>query len=175
VNTRREQAAETRLGTQSLDIMKFVNSRESTTPAELGAHLGIDNKVGGTLLGRLHDAGYIAKPSRGTYAPVCVESVENPGQGVDHSPGNSSLSTDSTPDNVRPLFIDTGADPMSRDRQKIAPPFRVIAATVDYRCPDCDNDIRQHQDGFGMWRLDVLHDDTCPTYRRLQATGQRPE
>jgi hypothetical protein len=112
VNTRREQSAESKLGAQSLDIMKFVNSRESTTPAELGAHLGIDNKVAGTLLGRLHDAGYIAKPSRGTYAPVpveSVESVENPGQGVDRSPGNSSLSTDSTPDNVRPLFIDAGA------------------------------------------------------------------
>ena len=113
VNTRREQAVETRLGTQSLDIMKSVNSRESTTPAELADHLGIDNKVAGTLLGRLHDAGYIAKPSRGTYAPVCVESVEsveNTGQGIDRSPGNSSLSTDSTPDNVRPLFIDAGAE-----------------------------------------------------------------
>jgi hypothetical protein len=47
---------------------------------------------------------------------------------------------------------------MSRDHRKIPPPF-------DYRCPDSDNDIRLHQDVYGVWRLDVLHDDTCPWYR----------
>ena len=58
---------------------------------------------------------------------------------------------------------------MSRaERRKIPPPFRAIAGTVDYRCPDCDNDIRLHQDEYGVWRLDILHDDTCPWYRAYE-------
>ena len=60
----------------------------------------------------------------------------------------------------------------SPDRRKIPPLFRAIAATVDYRCPDCDNDIRLHQDEYGVWRLDIMHDDACPTYRRLRAEGR---
>jgi hypothetical protein len=52
------------------------------------------------------------------------------------------------------------------ERRKIPPPFRAIAVTVDYRCPDCDNDVRLHQDERGVWRLDVMHDDTCPWLKR---------
>jgi hypothetical protein len=112
VNTRREQAVETNLGTQSLDIVKFVNSRDRTTPAELAEHLKIDNRIAGTLLGRLHDGGYIAKLSRGVYAPAgveSVESVENAGQDADRSPANSTLSTLSPPNNVVSMFGDGGS------------------------------------------------------------------
>jgi hypothetical protein len=110
LESRREQAAtESKLGSQSLDAMKFVNSRESTSPAELSKHLGIDNRVAGNLLARLHDGGYIDKPHRGAYAPVpdeSDESDENPGQVADSSPGNSLLSSDSSPDDVGPLWGD---------------------------------------------------------------------
>lgn len=96
LDTRREQAAtESKLGSQSLDAMQFVNSRESTSPADLAKHLGIDNKVAGNLLARLNDGGYIDKPHRGTYAPIADESDEsdeNTGQDDESSPGNSSLS-----------------------------------------------------------------------------------
>lgn len=44
VTTRAEEAQQSRLGSQSLDAMKFVNSRQTTTPAELAEHLGIDRK-----------------------------------------------------------------------------------------------------------------------------------
>jgi hypothetical protein len=58
---------------------------------------------------------------------------------------------------------------MSFDPRKIPPPFRDSLEILDYRCPDCDSDIRLRQDEHGVWRLDILHDDTCPTYRRLNA------
>jgi hypothetical protein len=100
VRTRAEAAQQSRLGTQSLDAMKFVNSRPTTTPAELAAHLGIDNRVAGNLLGRLADAGYIAKPSRGTYTPTTDESGESgesPGQPALPLPAVSPLSPLSSP------------------------------------------------------------------------------
>ena len=40
VATRAEETQQSRLGSQSLDAMKYVNSRSTTTPAELAAHLG---------------------------------------------------------------------------------------------------------------------------------------
>lgn len=100
VNTRREQAVENKLGTTNLDALKFVNSREATTPAELADHLGISNQVAGNALKRLHDGGYIDKPARGTYAPTADESDESdesPGQGNMPPPADSSLSSDSSP------------------------------------------------------------------------------
>ena len=54
-----------------------MNTRTATTPADLAAYLGTDNKTAGTILGRLLDGGYIAKPHRGTYAQVRIESVES--------------------------------------------------------------------------------------------------
>ena len=88
VRTRAEAEQQSRLGSQSLDAVKFVNARSSTTPAELAAHLRIDNRLAGNLLARLAEAGYIDKPSRGTYTPISSgengdesgESSENAGQ-----------------------------------------------------------------------------------------------
>lgn len=49
--------------------------------------------------------------------------------------------------------------------------FRAFAAA--YRCPDCLSDTAQPvPDAFGVWHIDVHHDDTCPTYRRLKAEGR---
>lgn len=109
VDTRREQAAEIKLGTRSLDVVKFVNARSETTPADLAAHLGIDNKTAGDQLGRLVEQGYITKVRRGTYAPLGAESAETAetaGQRENLLPANSALSTDSAP-NVTPLFTTT--------------------------------------------------------------------
>lgn len=84
ISTRAEAAKQSRLGNRSLDAMRFVNSRETTTPAELADHLGIDNRVAGNLLASLTDGGYIAKLSRGTYARMgsgeTGESSESAGQ-----------------------------------------------------------------------------------------------
>lgn len=108
VNTRRERASENKLGTRSLDAMKFVNGRETTTPAELASHLGTDNRQAAVLLGRLHEDGHIDKQSRGVYVRVVSDvSVVTPGQSANPSPGNTPLTTDSTdfpPTNVTPLF-----------------------------------------------------------------------
>ena len=65
VDTRRERAAESKLGDRKLDAIKFVNSRNSTTPAELAEHLDIDNKIAGTRLRELFEAGHIARPRHG--------------------------------------------------------------------------------------------------------------
>lgn len=89
VTTRRQQAAETKLGNQSLDAVTFVDSRETTAPADLAAHLKIDNQAAGKLLGRLHDGGYIDKLHRGTYASLdgkSGKSRKNQGQTDSGSP-----------------------------------------------------------------------------------------
>ena len=68
VRTRAEEEAQrSRLGTRSLDALAFVASRETTTPKDLAAHLGIDHQVTGKLLGRLADTDHIAKSQRGVY------------------------------------------------------------------------------------------------------------
>lgn len=51
------------------------------------------------------------------------------------------------------------------ERRKLPPVLR----NIDYRCPDCDNDVRIRQDEHGIWRLQVLHDDTCPWLARYNA------
>jgi AAA domain len=112
VNTRREQAAETNLnlGTRSLDAVKFVNSRETTSPAELGLHLKIDNKLAGNTLRDLANGGYVVKLMRGIYAPVSGETRES-GENAGHpSPANSLLSPLSPPNNVVPMFGDEDDD-----------------------------------------------------------------
>lgn len=76
--TEAQNRRETRnLGDRLLGALKFVNSRPSTTPADLAKHLGIDNKLAGTALSKLYAADRIAKPSHGTYAPVSGESGES--------------------------------------------------------------------------------------------------
>lgn len=71
VDTRRTEAANAKaLGDRSLDALKYVNSRTSTSPADLAEHLGIDNKIAGNLLGKLLDRDAIAKASRGQYQPL---------------------------------------------------------------------------------------------------------
>lgn len=109
IATRAEEAQQSRLGAQSLDAMKFVNSRSATTPAELSAHLRIDGRIAGNLLARLADSGYIDKPSRGIYIPIrgdeSGESGETPGQGAPRLAADSSLSSDSSP-----LFDTPGYD-----------------------------------------------------------------
>lgn len=93
--TSRSERDQNRLGDRSLDAMRFVNSREATTPADLAEHLKIDGRVAGNLLARLTDGGYITKPRRGTYGPgESGETGESPGQAL---PGNSPLSLLSPP------------------------------------------------------------------------------
>lgn len=59
------------LGDRSLDAIAFVNSRPlGTRPSDLATHLGISGNDAGTYLRRLHDAGRIAKRTRGVYTPL---------------------------------------------------------------------------------------------------------
>lgn len=53
------------------------------------------------------------------------------------------------------------------ERRKLPPAVRAVAD--GYRCPDCDNSTRVSLDQSGMWRLDVLHDDTCPWFSAYEA------
>ncbi|QZT54612.1 AAA family ATPase [Mycolicibacterium austroafricanum] len=107
VDTRRERSAENRLGDRKLDTIKFVNSRETTTPSDLAAHLGISDQIAGTRLAELYNADIIAKPKRGVYAPrESRESRESPGEGNNHPPANSRDSRDSRA-TVTPLFTNT--------------------------------------------------------------------
>ncbi|MGB3675401.1 MAG: hypothetical protein WA988_13265, partial [Candidatus Nanopelagicales bacterium] len=109
VDSRRERAAENKIGDRKLDAIKFVNSRETTTPAELAEHLGISNQIAGTRLGELFKAEVIAKPCHGIYAPLPRENRETretAGHGTDSPPADSRLSRDSRP-NVTQLFATT--------------------------------------------------------------------
>lgn len=89
VDTRRAKEKETNLGSRSLDAVKFVNSRDTTTPADLAEHLHIDNQPAGKLLGTLYDGGHIDKVSRGVYVSVTGKSGKSgksTGQDVDVPP-----------------------------------------------------------------------------------------
>lgn len=101
VDSRRERASENKLGDRAGEALRFVNGRDSTTPAELAKHLGIDNKMAGTVLSKLHAADRIGKPCHGLYAPVGGESGES-GETAGHRtagrPGDSPLSPDSRAD-----------------------------------------------------------------------------
>lgn len=108
VDTRRERAAESKLGPRSLDALAFVNGRTQTTPADLAEHLDITGKAAGDLLRELFERSYIGKPLRGIYAQLSPESPESPettGQPDSHPPGDSGDSGLSAP-NVTPLFGD---------------------------------------------------------------------
>lgn len=41
-------------------------------------------------------------------------------------------------------------------------------AALDHHCPDCDSEVHYWTDDLGMDRVDVRHDDTCPTWRAMQ-------
>ena len=59
-----------------------------------------------------------------------------------------------------------------RSRRHQAPVF-LCAFAAAYRCPDCLNETTEPvRDDADMWHIEVRHDDTCPTYRRLQAEGR---
>lgn len=76
VESRTEHQNRNRLGNRSMDAMKFVNSRPTTTPKDLADHLGIDSKIAGNMLGKLCEGGYIQKAGRGTYT-ACTSSGES--------------------------------------------------------------------------------------------------
>ena len=99
VTTRAERQA--RLGDRSHDAVKFVNSRTSTTPKDLAAHLDIDNRVAGNLLGKLRDGGYVEQSARGVYTRLSSgesgETGENAGQPDQPLAGISPLSPVSPP------------------------------------------------------------------------------
>lgn len=82
------------LGDTSAEVVAFVRSRESTTPADLAKHLGIDSKTAGTRLSQAYDAGRIAKAKRGIYTPF--ETFETFESGEDDT-SNSKLSKVSQP------------------------------------------------------------------------------
>jgi RecA-family ATPase len=110
VDTRRDQTAEAKLGTKSLDAMKFVNAREKTSPAELAEHLSIDGQEAGRQLKRLYDGGYIDKDGRGTYVPLGGKTGKSGKTADQHPSGNLPLSPDlPPPNNVRRLFGDDDA------------------------------------------------------------------
>ena len=49
-----------------------------------------------------------------------------------------------------------------------AVPSELRAYAESYRCPDCNPDIRLIQFVDGGWRMDVLHDDTCPLLAKME-------
>ncbi len=52
-------------------------------------------------------------------------------------------------------------------------PAHMRAFALAYRCPDCLSETAEPVlvDARGVWRVNVHHDETCPTYRRLKANG----
>lgn len=56
-------------------------------------------------------------------------------------------------------------------RRPPAPLGLPLAAAVRYRCPDCLSENGTPTTGSaGVWRVEIRHDDTCPTYRALVIT-----
>jgi len=40
-------------------------------------------------------------------------------------------------------------------------------------CPDCNSDIERWIDRDGRRHIDVMHDDTCPTWQAMQRQAAR--
>lgn len=62
---------------------------------------------------------------------------------------------------------------MNRKQRRAArkqTPANIRAFADAYRCPDCLSETAEPvTDEFGIWHLEVRHDDTCPT---LNAFGR---
>lgn len=64
------------LGDRALEVLRVVNGRVHTTPADVADELGVSTNQASVYLQRLASAGRIGKKSRGVYVPVgSVESV----------------------------------------------------------------------------------------------------
>jgi hypothetical protein len=49
----------------------------------------------------------------------------------------------------------------------------VLDQLAGYECPDCDNDVEVWLDTLGVFHLNVLHDDTCPSLAARQKESHR--
>jgi hypothetical protein len=59
-----------------------------------------------------------------------------------------------------------------RRQQQRQAPFAIRLYARTYRCPDCINSTSEPvADEFGVWHINVHHDETCPSYRKLRALG----
>lgn len=133
IATRAEAAKQTRLGDKSLDAMQFVNSRDTTTPAELAAHLGMDNRVAGNLLARLADAEYITKRSRGTYGRgESGESGEIPVQDTFPVSPRAGVSPPEGESDEKEFAALAAVSPLSPVSSPDAPPGAPTSATPGY-------------------------------------------
>ncbi len=48
----------------------------------------------------------------------------------------------------------------------------VLSYADHYECPDCTSATELRRDSDGVFHLDVRHDLTCPTYRRIRGDEQ---
>jgi hypothetical protein len=64
------------------------------------------------------------------------------------------------------------AEARRRDRTFITGPVIVgdpdRLARLDLRCPDCNSALEHWTDRDGRPHIDVLHDNTCPTWRAMR-------
>lgn len=85
------------LGDRSTEILDFVAGHpDGVSPAEVALGLDLDKRTAATYLGRLHDAGRLRKPKRGTYKSV-VTVVS-----VDFGPPDTTHTTHTTPTESEP-------------------------------------------------------------------------
>lgn len=61
---------------------------------------------------------------------------------------------------------------MNRARRRATgrAPASVRWVADNYRCPDCLSDTTSPvADQFGIWHIEVQHDDTCPWFNKRKA------
>jgi hypothetical protein len=46
-------------------------------------------------------------------------------------------------------------------------------ARIRPRCPDCASDIERWTDRDGIEHIDLMHDDTCPTWQAMQRQARQ--
>ncbi|GAB1813790.1 AAA family ATPase [Mycobacterium sp. MUNTM1] len=74
-----EQAQGPRLGEKMTSLLALVNSRQTTTPADVSRQLGIDSDTAGKYLRRLaDDYGLITRIDRGRYSPKLLSDCPIP-------------------------------------------------------------------------------------------------
>ncbi|TSD45021.1 AAA family ATPase [Rhodococcus sp. KBS0724] len=99
----------TALADRSMEILRFVSSRPETTAKDVEAEFtDINNNDAGTYLRRLHEAGHINKPRRGTYSPVSEPSeVSERYESAGHADQGEPSVSDASHTSDTSLFADS--------------------------------------------------------------------
>ncbi len=160
------------LGDRSVDVLAYVTRNpEGVTPAQTDAALGItDSKV---YLARLYKKGSLDRPVRGIYTTVtspsacyfCSECYQHPWRECRSNRSNGSNTARESNSAALGRVVNRR---QRRTAARTAGGRAALTYADQYTCPDCASETELRRDDDGVFLLEVRHDDTCPTFRRIR-------